>query len=826
MSIALTFNGQNYIIPTTNEVGWGSNLDDYLVAIAAGALQKTGGNFTLAADVDFGGAFGLKAQYFKSRSVNPALTGILRLANGDLISWRDSTNTSDLSLTVNSLNQLVYNGTPLQQVSLVSAHILVGNASNIATDVAMTGDVSITNAGLTSVNNVQPLVITDAMINTSAAIAVSKLAALPINQVVLTDASGFLTGAGVVAPTVGQVLTYNGATWINSPPTNTSAGSGVVFFLVDTATSAGQFLLSQSPELVEQTDSVAVTAATSPIIIESYRTSGLERTQLDAGVWTLDLWRGVTAGGTGGVQTIEIEYLRRFAGAGTITITGAGATRTCTVTAGTPFLLADANANITLAGQVETPTGVFPITAFTSSSVVTLTTGAGYVNETTVAYFVQRQLFNLTTGEINDTAITQQTIDSVQPAFTGFSTADELAVRLYATTDSAASRTVAYTHGGSTRSSHMHTPLVTLHNSLAGLQGGTSNQYYHMTSTQNSVLDATSSIQTQLNNTVKLTGNQSIAGQKTFTDDPILNNGLSGSLLSILCSFSGGDPSLIITNNSSKSLQLKTYGSGSFATINGRSANNASQINASTAANLFISLATSAVFSLGINNVEKLLIDGSASRITSQYPLTITATTNQLDLGTGNFTRITAPAPTSSRIYTIPDAGSDASFVLSKSDQTISGIKTFSTAGTAIAGITNGSDATSGYIGQYIESIITTLTNVPTSAQYGDLTSISLPAGDWDVNLVIKFSINGATWSKCFAGIGLDPGDDNTGITVTNSGEEAWASTSTAVTVTTITIPPYRLNLTATTTVYAKMYALYSVGTPQVKGGISARRVR
>lgn len=38
--------------------------------------------------------------------------------------------------------------------TLTSAHILVGNASNIATDVAMSGDISITNAGVTALVNI------------------------------------------------------------------------------------------------------------------------------------------------------------------------------------------------------------------------------------------------------------------------------------------------------------------------------------------------------------------------------------------------------------------------------------------------------------------------------------------------------------------------------------------------------------------------------------------------------------------------------------------------------------------------------------------------
>lgn len=36
--------------------------------------------------------------------------------------------------------------------TLTSAHLLVGNASNVATDTALSGDVSITNAGVTSIS--------------------------------------------------------------------------------------------------------------------------------------------------------------------------------------------------------------------------------------------------------------------------------------------------------------------------------------------------------------------------------------------------------------------------------------------------------------------------------------------------------------------------------------------------------------------------------------------------------------------------------------------------------------------------------------------------
>lgn len=57
--------------------------------------------------------------------------------------------------------------------------------------------------------------------------------------------------------------------------------------------------------------------------------------------------------------------------------------------------------------------------------------------------------------------------------------------------------------------------------------------------------------------------------------------------------------------------------------------------------------------------------------------VTIAATTNQIVLGTTNTTTITAPAPAAGRVYTIPDAGGAASFVLNVGASTISGAKTF-----------------------------------------------------------------------------------------------------------------------------------------------------
>jgi hypothetical protein len=70
--------------------------------------------------------------------------------------------------------------------------------------------------------------------------------------------------------------------------------------------------------------------------------------------------------------------------------------------------------------------------------------------------------------------------------------------------------------------------------------------------------------------------------------------------------------------------------------------------------------------------------------------LTLSATTNQLVLGTTNTTTLTSPAPSASRTYTIPDSGGNTSFVMGAGNQTIAGTKTFSSSITLGTGFTLG----------------------------------------------------------------------------------------------------------------------------------------
>jgi len=96
--------------------------------------------------------------------------------------------------------------------SLTSAHILVGSSGNVATDVAVTGDISITNAGVTAY---------------SGTVGVSKggtgLTTLTTGNVIL--GAGSSTPTFVAPGTSGNVLTSNGSTWVSSAPAGGIGGS-------------------------------------------------------------------------------------------------------------------------------------------------------------------------------------------------------------------------------------------------------------------------------------------------------------------------------------------------------------------------------------------------------------------------------------------------------------------------------------------------------------------------------------------------------------------------------------------------------------------------
>lgn len=199
--------------------------------------------------------------------------------------------------------------------------------------------------------------------------------------------------------------------------------------------------------------------------------------------------------------------------------------------------------------------------------------------------------------------------------------------------------------------------------------------------------------------------------------------------------------------------------------------------------------------------------------------ITLSATANSGD----TTTTITNAAQGGARTYTIPEAGASASFVMTQGTQTISGTKTFD--GQLIGkGTATNDSAAAGYIGQYIESVVTAQAG-PTTNQWGDVTSISLTAGDWDVTFCADQNITGTSTTALRAGIGTVTGNDGTGMT---QGTNMAQITPNGIDINRYhqAVPSFRVSLTGTTTYYAKHFFLYTGGSPTTAGRISARRVR
>lgn len=139
-----------------------------------------------------------------------------------------------------------------------------------------------------------------------------------------------------------------------------------------------------------------------------------------------------------------------------------------------------------------------------------------------------------------------------------------------------------------------------------------------------------------------------------------------------------------------------------------------------------------------------------------------------------------------------------------------------------LKGTSTNDDPAAGYYGEYIESVVTNRTTYPTSTQWGDLTSISLTAGDWDVTATLlqdtgipTASSIGISTTTGNSITGLVPGNNYLNCVLSTAGNDGGGC-----------VPSYRMSLGSTTTVYLKIWTTYSSTAPKARGRISARRVR
>lgn len=143
-----------------------------------------------------------------------------------------------------------------------------------------------------------------------------------------------------------------------------------------------------------------------------------------------------------------------------------------------------------------------------------------------------------------------------------------------------------------------------------------------------------------------------------------------------------------------------------------------------------------------------------------------------------------------------------------------------------VTGTETNDNAPTGRIGEYIASVAGA-TNLPTSNNWGDLTSISLTPGDWDITFVSESDKSTATeaqFTNIQIGISQTSGNSATGLVDgDNLTQTRFANGMTTISM---TISSYRQSIASTTIIYAKMRATYAGGQPVMYGRLSARRIR
>jgi hypothetical protein len=152
--------------------------------------------------------------------------------------------------------------------------------------------------------------------------------------------------------------------------------------------------------------------------------------------------------------------------------------------------------------------------------------------------------------------------------------------------------------------------------------------------------------------------------------------------------------------------------------------------------------------------------------------------------------------------------------------------KSGSTAG-PLAGTTTNDNAAAGKVGEYIESDIALGSAISlTTNVAANITSISLTAGDWDVSAIGRIHSNNASTSFTNGIASISQ------VSATLNASDA-ASVATPATVPgngvnycALGVPPTRITLSATTTVYLVSRSAFTVSTAQAYGKISARRAR
>lgn len=149
-----------------------------------------------------------------------------------------------------------------------------------------------------------------------------------------------------------------------------------------------------------------------------------------------------------------------------------------------------------------------------------------------------------------------------------------------------------------------------------------------------------------------------------------------------------------------------------------------------------------------------------------------------------------------------------------------------------IIGTATNDSAAAGAIGEFVTATVASGSAVSlTTATAADVTSISLTAGDWDVSAqVVHNAAAGTSITILQIGISVTTATLPTQAGGSGIGTDPLAIFRVAASIPggalTTSVPPVRVSLAATTTIYLVVSDTFTVSTMSAYGTIRARRVR
>lgn len=225
------------------------------------------------------------------------------------------------------------------------------------------------------------------------------------------------------------------------------------------------------------------------------------------------------------------------------------------------------------------------------------------------------------------------------------------------------------------------------------------------------------------------------------------------------------------------------------------------------------------VLSQQLTNITAITLSGTSTAMIDKSTI-ITGSASSISIGSGCTATVTQTTINSSNTNCITGAGTlnYSNLCFTGSSQRIN--VTTQTGGVGKGGVFQA--PSSGFIGEQIRSFIPTGSAVSlTSGVPANITSISLTAGIWDISSVNIFS-----GSTTISGL-FQSSISTTSATLGTVGDNMtqFPFLTLLTTAVPLTIPSYRITLTATTTVYLVAQSSFTLGSCSSFGRISATRV-